>query len=326
MYARRLADGLGGRGGTAAGEHGQAREQQLLVGRQQVVAPVDCRAKRVLAFGQVAGAAARELQRQEREELGGRVLARARGRELDRQREAVEPAADLGDLVCLLARPAEAGRDRGRARDEEPRRVAQRQRRDAVLVLGREAERRRLVTSKARSGAAASSSASSGAASSTCSKLSRRGGPALVEVALQRLLLRAERLRDLRLDERGIAKRREVDEVDAVGEGVRELVRGLHREPGLARPARAGQREEAHAAAEEGADLVELASAADELGLCAGRWRRARSSAARHGTKRRGERSPAPAPSGRAGSSPSSSSSARQRRNTESAAVWRPLR
>ena len=100
-----------------------------------------------------------------------------------------------------------------------------------------------------------------------------------MDVALQRLFLRSERLCDLRLDERGIAKRREVDEVDAVGEGVRERVRGLQREPRLAGPARPGQRDETGAAAQEGADLVELAPATDELGLCAGRWRRTRSSA-----------------------------------------------
>ena len=70
------------------------------------------------------------------------MLTRARGGELDREREAVEPAADLGDLLRLFARAPEGGSHRGRAHGEEPSRVAERERRDAVLVLGREAKRR----------------------------------------------------------------------------------------------------------------------------------------------------------------------------------------
>ena len=113
------ADGLGGVERAAAVEDGEAREERLLVGAEQVVAPVDRRAERLLARGQVAWAAGEEVeallepgeQRLRREQL------RAGGGELDREREAVEADADLGDRGRVRVRDGEVRlRPRGRAR------------------------------------------------------------------------------------------------------------------------------------------------------------------------------------------------------------------
>ncbi len=138
-------------------EDGEAREERLLVGAEQVVAPVDRRAERLLARGQVAWAAGEEVeallepgeQRLRREQL------RAGGGELDREREAVEADADLGDRGRVRVRHGEVGLDGAGAFDEERDRLVLRERRDRgqvrgvgqverrhrVLVLAREVER-----------------------------------------------------------------------------------------------------------------------------------------------------------------------------------------
>jgi len=72
-------------------------------------------------------------------------------------------------------------------------------------------------------------------------------------------------VRDRRRDERRLVERGEVCEVDAVCVRVREVMRHLEREPGLATSAGAGERDQAHTvAAEKRADLLELAPAAYE--------------------------------------------------------------
>ena len=113
-------------------EDGEAREERLLVGAEQVVAPVDRRAERLLARGQVARAAGEEVeallepgeQRLRGEQLG------ARGGELDREREAVEADADLGDRGRVRVRHGEVGLDGAGALDEERDRLVLRERRD----------------------------------------------------------------------------------------------------------------------------------------------------------------------------------------------------
>ena len=72
----------------------------LLVGVEQVVAPLDRRAQRLLPR---VDAAARlqqvEPAREAVEELRGREHAHARGGELERERQLLEPRAELGDAV-----------------------------------------------------------------------------------------------------------------------------------------------------------------------------------------------------------------------------------
>jgi hypothetical protein len=129
---------------AAAREHGQPCEQHLLVRLQELVAPVDRRAERPVADGEVACAVAGELQPsgEELEHLGRGVLTDPCGRELDRKRETVEVLAQLRDLVGLLARTPEARRDRARPGREQLHRIGQRQRPNAVLVLAGKAKRR----------------------------------------------------------------------------------------------------------------------------------------------------------------------------------------
>ena len=88
---------------------------------EQVVAPLDRRAQRPLALGQVAGAAGEQRQPlvEPLEELLGRERLDARGGELEREREVVEAAADLGDGLVGL----EVGLDRARPREEEADRL-----------------------------------------------------------------------------------------------------------------------------------------------------------------------------------------------------------
>ena len=127
------ADGLGRGERAAAGEDGEAREERLLVGAEQVVAPVDRRAERLLAGGQVARAAGEEVEAllEPGEQRLGREQLRTRGGELDRERQAVEADADLGDRRRVRVRDREVGLHGPGALDEERDRVVLRERRRA---------------------------------------------------------------------------------------------------------------------------------------------------------------------------------------------------
>ena len=87
---------LGGIQAEAAGEHRQARQQQLLGAGQQRIRPVDGGPQRLLAFQR--GAAAPRQQPEPLIQAGGQLTERHRpqaGRgQLDRQRHAVQPPAD----------------------------------------------------------------------------------------------------------------------------------------------------------------------------------------------------------------------------------------
>src|SRR6266511_5076519 len=81
------------------GEHRQAQEQPLLLWREQVEGPVDDPAEGVVA--RVAAAVGRPEQLEPRIQPVGEVVdgqrADPRGGQLDRQREAVEGAADVAN-------------------------------------------------------------------------------------------------------------------------------------------------------------------------------------------------------------------------------------
>ena len=115
---------LGGLERAAAGEDGEAGEEPLLLGGEQVVAPLDGGAERLLAGVGVA-AALQEVEAlgEALEDLGGRERLRARGGELDRERERVEAHAELGDLLAglELRRARRRGRRPRARRAEAPR-------------------------------------------------------------------------------------------------------------------------------------------------------------------------------------------------------------
>ncbi len=89
--------------GETACEGGEPRRQPLLRRREQVEAPVDGGTHGPVPQRHVARAVAerREPGVEQARELVGRDRAQPRCRELDREREAVEPPDDLGDLPAL---------------------------------------------------------------------------------------------------------------------------------------------------------------------------------------------------------------------------------
>ena len=135
-----LADLLRGREREAAAKTESRAKSSWTARIEQVVAPLDRRAQRALALGRVARAARQERESRVEaleEPLGSEEL-RPRGRELDREREAVEAAADRLDrgVGCELAP------DGTRPLDEERRRLARRERLEPILPLARHVQRR----------------------------------------------------------------------------------------------------------------------------------------------------------------------------------------
>ena len=200
----------------------------------------------------------------------GREQPDPRRRQLDRQRQAVQPGADRGHRRRVLggqrevraAPPARAARRAPppascaeRAGGAATASVGQGQRRDRELLLARRgAATARLVTSTFRPGQAASSAATSGG-----------GGQHLLEVVEhQEHLLRPETSAsdsasgrrslsarpsacgDRREDQIGVAERGQGDEEDAVREVDVQLRRGLRRQARLAGAARPGEGQQAH--------------------------------------------------------------------------------
>ena len=96
------AHAVGGGERPAAGEDREPREQALLHRRKQVVAPQQRVAQRALAGGYVARTAGQQLQPalQASEDLRGRERPDPRRGELDRERQPIEPRADLRHRVA----------------------------------------------------------------------------------------------------------------------------------------------------------------------------------------------------------------------------------
>ncbi len=115
-----IAHRLGGLEGAGAGEHREAAEQALLGVAQQLVAPVDRLAQRLLPHRQVGAAAGEQGQPpfEAAEHLRRREDADPRRRQLDGERQPVEAGADLRDRGRRCRRsgrtPAAARRPDGR--------------------------------------------------------------------------------------------------------------------------------------------------------------------------------------------------------------------
>ena len=137
----------------AAGEDGEPAEEHTLILSEKVIAPVDSGAQGALPVITVACPARQELeallepseQGRRREELD------ANGRELDRKWKMVEAAADLEDSRPVAVE-REAREDGARSFREELQCLGLLERRDLILVLGGEMQRRpaRREHSKAR--------------------------------------------------------------------------------------------------------------------------------------------------------------------------------
>ncbi len=117
----RAAHGLGGLEVAAAAEHREPVHEAPATLVEQVVAPGDRPAERLLPLGQVTRSSGQQGQvvLQPGEDLVGCQELDPRGGELDRERHPVEPRGDPGDGRGVGIRDAEARPDRGRARDEE---------------------------------------------------------------------------------------------------------------------------------------------------------------------------------------------------------------
>src|SRR5262249_22618381 len=84
---------------AAAGEDREAPKERLLVGGQELVAPLDRRVERLLTgIGVAAALQEVESPRKALRDLGDAERPRARGCQLDRKRKPVEAGAELGDL------------------------------------------------------------------------------------------------------------------------------------------------------------------------------------------------------------------------------------
>ena len=133
----RIADRLCSLEAPAAGEHRQPGHELLLLRVEQLEAPFDRCAQRLLPLGQVPCPACEERQPllQPFEQGVGRQELHEGGCQLDREREAVEPAADLGDGSV----GREIGPDGASPLAEQRDCVALGQRRNRILLLQRQA-------------------------------------------------------------------------------------------------------------------------------------------------------------------------------------------
>ena len=293
-----VAADVGGRaGGPPAREHAEPREPALLGRRQQVVAPAQRVAQRALAGVHVARPVREQLEPalQPGQDLVGVERADVRRRQLDRQREPVEARADPADGLGVGVGQREPGPRGPRPVGEERDRLRlQPQGRHRVLVLAVEVEVRpaRREDRQLRRGREQL-------------RHDRRGVEEVLEVVedQQQVALaheprqgladrlpgrraQVERLRDRGRDELAVADRRERHEAGAVGEPLLQAAGDLEREPRLARPAGAREREQARARPmEQLAQVLELALAADER---AGRGGQPRATAGRRRAVERG--------------------------------------
>ena len=235
------------------------------------------RAQRLLARGQVArtGEQSSRCPSRASSACGGSSFDRAAASSIasGRPSRRTQISATAGAFAFVTV---EVGLDGAGPFDEERDRVVLRERRGSGRCAGSgrasggtgnscSAERWSGAAAgdeQLQPGAAASSSATCGAASSRCSKLSRTSSsrcsarmPLRLSASGTAPLSREpERLRDRRQHELGVGERRERDEEHALRELLDELGRGLEREPGLARAARPGQRQQAHVLAPEPLD------------------------------------------------------------------------
>ena len=274
------------------GEDRQDLEQTLLRRSEQLVAPLDRRPEGLLPLGQVARATAERLpaggepvpQRLGREEVEPRC------RELDRQRQPVEAAADVGNGGGVVVGEPEVGPDPARPLDKELDRL------ELAELIGTRGARRagrqrqgwyghELLAAHPERLAAGHEQLQPRAVGEELDER-RAGDRDLLEVVeddeellgaeLAAELIERRTLRGIGqpecggdLGEHGVGVRRgdEVDEVDAVREPVDLVGGGPDRKPCLAGPTGPGERDETDAGVVQARpDRPQLGIAADEGG------------------------------------------------------------
>ena len=253
----------------AAGECCQPREHGLLGGIEQVVAPVDQRAQRLLSRQARPGAAREELEAvvQTLGDRFDRQRAHASGGELQRERNAVEAPADLDQRVRVLRGHGEPRLHGLGAIDEQPHGLELQQgvggQGRARVGNGQRLDRVRDLAGHVEVLAARREQPDPGA---RLEKLFGQVGARVHEVlavveddeelavanelderldhGAARLLHDAEHGRDRLGNQPCIGDRRKLDEPDAVGKFVEHVGRDLQRQPRLAETAHPEQREQ----------------------------------------------------------------------------------
>ncbi len=234
------ADGVHGGEIGAPREHRHPREQPLLGGHEEPVGPVD-RGGKALVAGLCGARAAGEQAAvvEPRGDLGDAHRPRARGGQLDAERQAVHPTADLGDRgpVGVDVRPGGP-----RAQHEQRRGVRERQRRHRPHLLAVDAERLPARGEHDDAGALRDEALRQprGGVQDVLAVVEHEQQPAADEVLDDRLLdrravplLHAQRDGDRVRDGAAVEERRQLGEPRAVGEPVALTARHLDREPGL---------------------------------------------------------------------------------------------
>ena len=253
---------FGGGEGERAREDGDAGQQPAGVLVEQVVAPLDRGSERSLALVRVPRPAREERQRRleaVQEPLRPEEL-RARGRQLEREGQAVEAPADRLDGGI---RP-ELGPDRSRALHEQDRGVARRQRLQPVLPLAVDVQRRPARHEHAE---AARGREHVGDRRSRIEEV-LEGVEHEQELAFAQeagqVVGGADGLCDLREDELAVRQPDERHPEDAVVQGAVELGGDLEREPRLAGAAGPRHGEQPRTGGEQGNELLHLALPSDE--------------------------------------------------------------
>ena len=259
-------DGLGGLQREAPREDGEAAQQRLLVVGEELVAPVDGRLQGAVAGERGAAPVGEQAEAivEPRRDLRDREHPRARRRELDGERDAVEPLADLGHHGRVVAL--------ARALLEESDRLGRDQRRHAEGVLAGEAQRLAAGGQDREIGAVAEQAIREPArrVEEVLAVVEDEEHAPAPQRRHQHVEGRAPR-RVVHAQDRGhrghqedrIGERRELDEPGAAGEIAREIGRHLHGQPRLPDAARPGERDQPGRADARG-DLAQLLDAADE--------------------------------------------------------------
>ena len=231
------ADLLGGLQRATAGEHGQAGEEVLLCRRQEVVAPGDRRAQRPLPLRCRARAAGKQRQPllESFEQDRRRESLHARSSQFDRERQAVEAPADLGDLaVC-----GKVGTDGQGTLHEEIDRFPLSQRIDGDLPLAVDVQRLAARDEHRQVRTGSDRLCDPGGCVEQMLEVVQHEQQALVADRCRERVLRPERLSGGRLDECGIGERGERDPPHAAVVVVGGRGGSLQREPRLAAATRA---------------------------------------------------------------------------------------
>jgi hypothetical protein len=271
----------------ATAEDGQAVDESAGTGLEQVVAPGDRPAQRLLALREVArsGRQQREMVLEAGEDLVGRQQLDAGGGELDRKRHAVQARCDACDGGGVRVRDLEIRTHRAGTGDEQPHglelierlhvEVTQRPRqvqpvdlreaagigwggqpRHRVFLLAGDPQRDARGDETGDVRAAPQQVGHDGTGRHDLLEVVEdEQHPVLADVLGEHLdrgttstVHDTQRASDRRGDEGRVADRFERHEPDAVGESIGRRGRELEREPCLARAARAGQRDEPGAA------------------------------------------------------------------------------